>query len=315
MYINGKGWYQLKLKIGMVGLGNIAQKAYLPILTRETDWEFVGAFTPNKEKRSLICKQYRIEDFSSVHSVADACDAVFVHSSTDTHFDIISTLLLRGKHVYVDKPLAATLDQAEKLVELQHSSGCKLMVGFNRRFAPMYVKAKEQSKDLAWARFEKHRANSVGPHDVEFTMLDDYLHLVDTVRWLADGDLILQHGTLHKNEKNEMVFGQHTFSKKDGIQMTTAMHRNAGTGLEQLELVTYGAIIRVKNMNVTEKEASDMISTSYPGSWDSTLKQRGFEDAIHHFIHCVDNDITPSVDGEEALKSQQLVMKLVNPHL
>ncbi|WP_439951028.1 Gfo/Idh/MocA family protein [Robertmurraya korlensis] len=298
----------------MVGLGNIAQKAYLPILSKETNWEFVGAFTPNIEKRKMICNQYRIEDFSSVTAVADACDAVFVHSSTATHFDVISSLLSNGKHVYVDKPLAATLDQAEKLVELQHKTSCKLMVGFNRRFAPMYIKAKEQSKDLAWARFEKHRANSVGPHDVEFTMLDDYLHLVDTIRWLADGELFVQNGAIRTSEKNEMVFAQHTFSNTNGLQMTTAMHRNAGTGLEQLELVTDGAIIRVKNMNMTEVEASDSISTSYPASWDSTLKQRGFEDAIYHFIHCVANDITPLVDGEEALKSQKLLMQLINPH-
>jgi virulence factor len=304
----------MKPRIGMVGLGNIAQKAYLPILSKETNWEFVGAFTPNKEKRQMICKQYRIEEFSSVSAVADACDAVFVHSSTATHFEVISSLLLKGKHVYVDKPLAATLEEAERLVELQHSSGCKLMVGFNRRFAPMYVKAKEQSGELAWAKFEKHRSNSVGPHDVEFTMLDDYLHLVDTVRWLADGELSLVHGTVNQNEKKEMVFAQHSFRNKEGLSLTTAMHRNAGTGLEQLELVTNGAIIRVKNMNTTEVEAGDSITTSYPGSWDSTLKQRGFEDAIHHFVHCVDNDLKPAVDGEEALKSQQLLMKLVNPH-
>lgn len=304
----------MKPRIGMVGLGNIAQKAYLPILSKEMNWDFVGAFTPNKVKRQMICKQYRIEEFSSVLAVADACDAVFVHSSTATHFEVISTLLSKGKHVYVDKPLAATLEEAERLVELQHTSGCKLMVGFNRRFAPMYVKGKEQSKELAWARFEKHRANSVGPHDVEFTMLDDYLHLVDTVRWLADGELSLIHGTINQNEKNEMVFAQHSFRNKEGLPLTTAMHRNAGSGLEQLEIVTNGAIIRVKNMNTTEVEAGDSITTSYPGSWDSTLKQRGFEDAIQHFVHCVDNDMTPAVDGEEALKSQQLLMKLVNPH-
>jgi len=304
----------MKLRIGMVGLGNIAQKAYLPILTRELNWEFVGAFTPNCEKRKAICKQYRIQAFSSVSDVVEACDAVFVHSSTSTHFEIISELLSKGKHVYVDKPLAATIEEAQKLVELEQKSGCKLMVGFNRRFAPMYVKAKEHSPDFAWARFEKHRSNGIIPQSFELTMLDDYLHLVDTIRWLADGELSLLNGTLRKNEHNEMIYAQHTFQNKFGIQFSTAMHRSAGTGLEQLELVNNGSIIRVKNMNTTEVEAENTVTHSFPSSWDTTLKQRGFEDAVEHFVNCVVNDIHPKINGLEGLKSQLLLEELIKPH-
>ncbi|PNB77158.1 virulence factor MviM, partial [Pseudomonas sp. FW305-BF6] len=82
-----------KPRIGMVGLGNIAQKAYLPILTKETNWSFEGAYSPSKDKRKAICSQYRIQDFSSLQTLADQCDAVFVHSTTSTHFEIVSFLL------------------------------------------------------------------------------------------------------------------------------------------------------------------------------------------------------------------------------
>ncbi|MET3317438.1 UNVERIFIED_ORG: putative dehydrogenase [Peribacillus simplex] len=54
-----------KPRIGMIGLGNIAQKVYLPILTKEMDWSFVCAFSPSKDKRQMICNQYRIQDFNS----------------------------------------------------------------------------------------------------------------------------------------------------------------------------------------------------------------------------------------------------------
>ncbi len=60
------------------------------------------------------------------------------------------------------------------------------MVGFNRRFAPLYRELKTQMGSAASLRMDKHRSDSVG-HDLRFTLLDDYLHVVDTALWLAGG--------------------------------------------------------------------------------------------------------------------------------
>lgn len=301
----------LKPRIGMVGLGGIAQKAYLPILSKETDWTFAGAFSPNREKRKAICNQYRIQNFASLQALAQECDAVFVHSSTESHYEVVSELINKGIDVYVDKPLAASISEAEKLVELSGKLRRKLMVGFNRRFAPMYVKAKEKANNIAWVRVEKHRTDSVGSDSYEFTMLDDYLHLVDAVRWLGDGNLNLLSGTVHTNDENQLLYTHHTYESSQNIPFTTAMHRKAGTNLEQIELVTDGAIIRVKNMNTMEIEKDNAISTTFSSSWETTLKQRGFDDAVHHFIYCIQNDEQPVVDGVEGLKSQLLVDQLL----
>ncbi|EEM15118.1 oxidoreductase, Gfo/Idh/MocA [Bacillus pseudomycoides DSM 12442] len=305
------GKHMNKPRIGMIGIGSIAQKAYLPTLTKETDWIFTGTFTPNAEKRKQICEQYRIQDFSNLQTLASECDAIFVHSSTATHYEIVSELLQKGIDVYVDKPLAATVEQAERLVELSEKHNRKLMVGFNRRFVPMYVTAKEQANDISWIRIEKHRTNKVGPYTYDFTMLDDYLHIVDTARWLADDDLRVVHNMIQTNEKNELFYGHHTYTSTNGTLLSTAMHRHAGTNLEQIELVTTGKIIRVKNMNLLEIEQDNRITQSGSPSWETTLKQRGFEDAVQHFIDCVQGDTKPLVDGVEGLKSQQMLESLL----
>ncbi|MFD2750705.1 Gfo/Idh/MocA family protein [Virgibacillus siamensis] len=302
----------VKPRIGMVGLGGIAQKAYLPILSNETDWTFTGAFSPNEKKRKAICGQYRIQDFGSLQALAQVCDAVFVHSSTVSHYEVVSELLHKGLDVYVDKPLAASIQDAEKLVELSEKKGRKLMVGFNRRFAPMYVQAKEKANNTAWVRVEKHRTDSVGPYSYGFTMLDDYLHLVDTARWLGDGNLRLLSGKIHTNDENQLLYTHHTYETSQNLAFTTAMHRKAGTSLEQLELVTNGRIIRVKNMNTTEIEQDNAISTTFSASWDSSVKQRGFEGAVQHFIDCIQNDKQPVVDGMEGLKSQLVVEQMLS---
>ncbi|MUV37118.1 putative oxidoreductase YceM [Lentibacillus sp. JNUCC-1] len=300
-----------KPRIGIIGLGGIAQKAYLPILSQETDWEVAGAFTPNVQKRNLICSEYRMEEYASVKKLAADCDAVFVHSSTTSHYAVVAELLRDGKDVYVDNPLAATVTEAEELVEVSKKHGRKLMVGFNRRFAPQYIKAKQKIPHASAVRFEKHHVNGIGA-DYKLTMLDDYLHLIDTVRWLTEGKKIqLVYPRLQLNEADQLIYAQHTFETDDKIVYQTGMHRQAGTNLEQLEVVALDSITRVKNMRTVETEKDGILHWEEQGTWETMLTTRGFTGAVTHFIDCLQQDMQPMIDGEQALQSQRVLESLL----
>lgn len=297
---------KIKLRIGIVGLGEIAQKVYLPYLTKEKEWSLIGAFSPTESKRKEICNMYRIKDFSNLTDLIEECDAVFVHSSTASHFEIVSEALKKGKDVYVDKPLASTLTETEQLAELSIQTGRKLMVGFNRRFVPMYVKAKQEANNPAWIRIEKHRLNGIRPVDFRFTLMDDYIHLVDTARWLGEpADSI--NGHIEINKEKQLIYARHDYKSENGSHIFIGMHRNAGTNLEQIEFVAEDSVIRVKNMDTMEVERDGEIITGNSSSWDTIIKRRGFEGAIMHFIDSVIGDTKPMIDGEEAFKTQKLV--------
>ncbi|SDM77365.1 Gfo/Idh/MocA family protein [Sediminibacillus halophilus] len=303
-----------KPRIGIVGLGNIAQKAYLPILMKETDWELAGAYSPNQTKREKLCRNLRINTFNSLASLSSQSDAVFVHTSTETHFEVVSFLLGQGNDVYVDKPLAANLEQAVHLAELSEKTGRKLMVGFNRRFAPLYRKARELSAEFDWVQMEKHRTDSIGPGSFAFTMLDDYLHIIDTIRWLAGRkELKVTDLFTREDEAGQMLFAKHSF-QTSGQHFTTAMHRRAGTNLEKLEIVNEQSIIRVNNLNTLQVEAEGCLTESSSPSWEELLTTKGFTGAVSHFISAVKDDETPDVDGWDAVKSQQLLDQLINKH-
>ncbi len=300
-----------KIRIGIIGLGEIAQKVYLPYLTQQTNWLLIGAYSPTKVKRDTICQYYRIPSFAAMGDLIDQCDVVFVHSSTCTHFAIVAEALKKGKDVYVDKPLASSIEEAEQLVQLSIKTGRKLMVGFNRRFVPLYIKAREQANNTAWIRMEKHRINAL--HDVNFavTMLDDYIHLVDTVRWLGEPSNKLT-GHINLNHNKQLVSAQHAYQSNNGITVFMGMHRKSGTNLEQLEFVNEDSVIRVKNMDMMEIEKAGSVITTTSGSWESIIKRRGFEDAILHFIAAVQGDMIPAIDGIEALKTQQLLQDMID---
>ncbi|MGA9605426.1 MAG: Gfo/Idh/MocA family oxidoreductase [Rouxiella badensis] len=303
-----------KLRIGVVGLGGIAQKAYLPVLSQATDWTLEGGFSPSQVRAQAVCDSYRFRCFSQLDQLAGACDAVFVHSSTDSHFSVVSDLLNAGVHVYVDKPLAATLEQAEQLVELAQRRGKTLMVGFNRRFSPLYQQLKVQLAAQVDApislRIDKHRADSIGPHEAAFTLLDDYLHVVDTALWLANGDSLLVGGQIDCNEKNQLIYAEHQFTRGK-MRMTTAMHRRAGTQRESIQAVCDGAWYQVDDMRHWVQESLAGRVEQPVAGWQTTLAQRGFEGAIRHFIDCVSHQTAPETSGEQALLAQRVIEKLL----
>lgn len=297
-----------KLRVGVVGLGGIAQKAWLPVLGAADGWTLQAAWSPGKEKALRICETWRIPYADSLEQLAAQCDAVFVHTSTASHFEVVSRLLNAGVHVCVDKPLADKLSEAESLVELAARRGLTLMVGFNRRFAPLYRELKAHLDDAASLRMDKHRSDSVG-HDLRFTLLDDYLHVVDTALWLADGKARLSGGLLQTTAQGEMLYAEHRFSSPQ-LEVTTSMHRRAGSQREWVQAVTDGGLYEVRDMREWQEESGQgVVQRPVPG-WQTTLEQRGFVGCARHFIECVQNQTVPETAGEQALLAQRIVEKL-----
>ena len=297
-----------KLRIGVVGLGGIAQKAWLPVLGVADDWTLQAAWSPGKEKALRICDAWRIPYADSLEQLAAQCDAVFVHTSTASHFEVVSRLLNAGVHVCVDKPLADKLNEAESLVELAARRKLTLMVGFNRRFAPLYRELKTQMGSAASLRMDKHRSDSVG-HDLRFTLLDDYLHVVDTALWLAGGTARLSGGSLQTTAHGEMLYAEHHFSTPQ-LEVTTSMHRRAGSQREWVQAVTDGALYGVCDMREWQEERGQGLMMRPVPGWQTTLEQRGFVGCARHFIECVQNQTVPETAGEQALLAQRVVEKL-----
>ena len=297
------------LRIGVVGLGGIAQKAWLPVLGAATEWTLAAAWSPTRDKALRVCETWRIPYADSLASLAAQCDAVFVHTSTASHYAVVSELLNLGVHVCVDKPLAENLKDAERLVELAVRKKLTLMVGFNRRFSPLYRELKQQMPQAASLRMDKHRADSVGPHDLRFTLLDDYLHVVDTALWLAGGRVQIQSGTLQTTDDGAMLYAEHHFSA-DNLQVTTSMHRRAGSQREWVQAVTDGGLVDITDMREwREERGQGIIARPIPG-WQSVLEQRGFAGCARHFIECVQNQTVPETAGEQAILAQRVVEKL-----
>ena len=154
------------LRVGMIGLGDIAQKAYLPVLTARPDVE-LHLLTRDRAKLDRIGDAYRIPHrYTNLDALLDTgVAAAFVHAATSAHLPLVERLLDAGRHVYIDKPLDAYYAGAERLVRLAQQRKRSLMVGFNRRYAPDYAALRTLSRDLIV--MEKHRGGIRPPPPVK----------------------------------------------------------------------------------------------------------------------------------------------------
>lgn len=200
--------------------------------------------------------------------------------------------------------------EGEELIALSQIKNLKLMVGFNRRFAPMYNQAKDSADNILSVNLCKHSLNSIPSTDFSDTFIDDYIHVIDTALWLCDGDVEITGEDLILTDSNNLVFVGHKL-KGNKFSVNTSMSRNAGTKLEQLEVLSCGKIQRVKNLNLLETEIDGSLTTTSSGPWTSILKQKGFKDCINHFIDSITNDTTSIISGEECLNAQRLLEKII----
>ncbi len=176
------------MKVGCIGLGDIAQKAYLPVLAVQPGVELhLQTRTPATLERvgdSLhLPAAQRHAGLDAL--IAAGLDAAFVHAPTDVHPQVVTRLLEAGVPTYVDKPLAYELADSERLVALAEERGVSLAVGFNRRHAPGYAQCADHPRELILMQ-----KNRVGlPEEPRRMILDDFIHVVDTLRFLVPGQV------------------------------------------------------------------------------------------------------------------------------
>ncbi|MEB2355804.1 MAG: Gfo/Idh/MocA family oxidoreductase, partial [Ignavibacteriales bacterium] len=128
-----------KVKIGVIGLGGVAQLVHLPNLTKMRNIELTAVAETNKSRLNTIADKFNVKNkYSNYLDLLEKnnVDAVIITTPTSTHTEIAIDCLNAGKDVLVEKPLARTYNEAKKITEAAKKNKRKLMVGMNLRYRP-----------------------------------------------------------------------------------------------------------------------------------------------------------------------------------
>lgn len=167
------------LKIGVFGTGHLG-KFHLNNWKEISQVEIVGFYDPNDEIAAEVIEKYQIKRFTDPNELIALIDAADIVAPTNFHFELCQLAIRNGKHVFVEKPLANTMDEARELVKLVKESNIKLQVGHVERFNPAYLATK--SLHLQPMFMEVHRLAQFNPRGTEVSViLDLMIHDIDII--------------------------------------------------------------------------------------------------------------------------------------
>lgn len=295
------------LKIAVVGLGGIAQKAYLPVFAELENVE-VHLYTRNAQKLKHLSEKYRFDHYhQSIDSmIASGVNAAFVHSATKSHPEVIRAFLAHQIPVYVDKPIADNLVEVEELTNLAKAQNTMLMTGFNRRYAPKYQELKGLT-DINMIVMQKNRAEQ--PGEPRTFIYDDFIHVIDTVRYLLDAKIDqLNVFPVWQNELLASITVQITAGDKVA---TAIMNRDSGVNEERLAVMTPNAKYEVENVTETHIYQGTTERFERFGDWETTLYKRGFEPIIQSFLNAVRSGAKAPISEEDALETHRLAEEIL----
>lgn len=302
------------LRIGVAGAGNIASIAQLPTLVARDDVELRALVTRRDDPQPLMQRW----GFRRAHRTVEAMleteelDALFVLTPRSEHVHATRLGLEAGVDVFCEKPLATSVSDAQSLAELAAGRERVLMVGFNRRFAPVYQAGRAAFGDsgASFCVAQKNRAGS------EYrATFENAIHMVDLLRWYCGGEPVdvTAHAAGDDPWQEDGVAALVRFDNgHSGVLMAA---RDAGGWSEKLDAHGDGA-----SANIT---APDRISISRPGGttvremspeafgWATATQTFGFAAAVHHFLDRVRDRDEPLTSGADAAKTQLLLDRIL----
>ena len=175
------------LKIAVFGVGHLG-KFHLNNWKEIPGTELVGFYDPNDKTANEVIEKYQLKRFTDIDELINLCDVADVVAPTNFHFQLCEQAIKKGKHVFVEKPLANTMDEANQLVQLVKESNVKLQVGHVERFNPAFLALKDMKLNPMF--IEIHRLAQFNPRGAEVSViLDLMIHDIDIVLSIVKSDV------------------------------------------------------------------------------------------------------------------------------
>ena len=273
---NGQG----RLAIGFIGAGNYASSMLLPHLAR-LDQVYLAHIATTRSLSAV--NALRRFGFTTASTNADAVfedaslDAIFIVTRHHSHANMVCRALATGKAVFVEKPLALTREELDRVVELIADTGNdRLMVGFNRRFAPLLTQMRSQFGSAGSSSVARYLVNA-GPLAADSWYGNDALegsrfigeggHFIDTLSWWA-GSLPEEVYALKGSEKDDVLVTMRFQNGSSGV-ITYVTAGNARYPKETLDVTAGGQSARLDNFRK---------AMVWSGRRKSTMRPRGGQD-------------------------------------
>ena len=167
------------LKVGVLGAGHLG-KIHLKLLQQSDKYELVGFFDPSTENAQKVAKEFGYTLFGSVTDLIEAVDVVDIVTPTLSHFNCAKEAIAKGKHIFIEKPITNTVEEAEIIRAMVSEAHVKGQVGHVERFNPAFTAVKDTISSPMF--IETHRLAEFNPRGTDVpVVLDLMIHDIDII--------------------------------------------------------------------------------------------------------------------------------------
>jgi len=307
------------LRVGVIGVGSMGQH-HTRVLSRFKDVELVGVSDVNVERGLDTAGKYRIRFFEDYHDLLLHVDAVCVAVPTLLHHTVGMACLQAGVHVLIEKPIAASIAEAESLVNAAATSDCILQVGHIERFNPAFQELHKVLKTEELLALEARRMSpySQRANDVS-VVLDLMIHDIDLLLELAAAPVnTLTASGSRAAQSGQLDYVTATLGFANGIVATLTASKVTHRKIRTITAHCKNSLTEadfLDNDILIHRQTTADCSTDYG---QVLYRQDGLIEKVYtsnieplhaeleHFLNCVRGGEEPSVGGEQALKALRL---------
>ena len=311
------------LRIGVIGVGNMGQH-HTRVLSLLKDVELIGISDVNVERGLDIASKYRVHFFENYLEMLPHVDAVCVAVPTRLHHRVGLDCLGAGVHVLIEKPIAASIGEAESLVNAAADANCILQVGHIERFNPAFLELSKVLKTEELLALEAHRMSpySNRANDVS-VVLDLMIHDLDLLLELAASPVTKLTATGSRaSDSGYLDYVTATLNFANGIVANVTASKVTHRKIRSISAHCKNSLTEADFLN-NEILIHRQTTANYTTDYGQILyRQDGLIEKVYtsnieplhaeleHFVSCVRGGNKPSVGGEQALKALRLATSI-----
>ena len=176
------------LKVGVLGAGHLG-KIHLRLLNQSDKYELIGFYDADIINGNKVESEFGYTYFENINNLIDAVDVVDIVTPTLSHYECAKKAMEKGRHVFIEKPITNTLEEAENLLVLEQKYGVKGQVGHVERFNPAFTAVKESINEPMF--IETHRLAEFNPRGTDVpVVLDLMIHDIDAILSVVNSKVI-----------------------------------------------------------------------------------------------------------------------------
>lgn len=316
------------LKAGVLGAGHLG-KIHLRLLNQSEKYELVGFYDADEANAKKVAEEFGYKYFPTIDELIDAVDVVDIVTPTLSHYDCAVKSIKKGKHIFIEKPITKTVEEAEEIRQLLADNNLRGQVGHVERFNPAFLAIKDKIENPMF--IETHRLAEFNPRGTDVpVVLDLMIHDIDVILSIVKSKVVNVQASGVSVISNSPDIANARLEFENGCVANLTASRISLKNMRKTRFFQKDAYISVDFLEKACEVVKMKDAPKEPGDFDMILqnaegvkKQIYFDnpevannnailDELETFAHAINTNTKPIVTLEDGTNALRVATQIIN---